>query len=114
MLGLVRIIGVEPRLSDYHGLPNLRNPISSSIILPLNLPPELRWDSWIALGLHGDSGLCYIVLVSDLLLGNGRKHWRGDVMELLGLPTIAQVCTMLTHEPCGVAPLSGHRCILNR
>ena len=54
-----------------------------------------------------------IVLVSDLRLGNGRKHWRGDVMELLGLPTNAQVCTMLTHEPCGVPPLSGHRCILN-
>ena len=61
------------------------------------------------MGLQGDSGLCYIVLVSDLRLGNGRKHWRGDVMELLGLPTNTQVCTMLTHEPCGVPPLSGHR-----
>ena len=27
-------------------------------------------------------------------------------MELLGLPTNAQVCTMLTHESCGVPPLS--------
>ena len=35
-----------------------RNPFSSSIILPLNLPLELQWDSWIALGLHGDYGLC--------------------------------------------------------
>ena len=41
------------------GLPwNLRNPISSSIILPLFLPLELCWDSMIALGLRWDSGLC--------------------------------------------------------
>ena len=38
------LAGVAPRLSDYHGLPNLRTPISSSIILPLFLPLELRWD----------------------------------------------------------------------
>ena len=42
-----------------------------------------------------------------LRLGKGRKRWRGDVMELLGLPTNAQVCTMLTQESCGVPPLSG-------
>ena len=42
-----------------------------------------------------------------LRFGKERKHWRGDVMELLGLPTNAQVCTMLTHESCGVPPLSG-------
>ena len=36
------LAGVAPRLSDYHGLPNLRTPISSSIILPLFLPPELQ------------------------------------------------------------------------
>ena len=39
---LVRIIRIAPRLSDYHGLSKLRNPISSSIIPPLFLPPELR------------------------------------------------------------------------
>ena len=48
MLGLclsasiVRIIRVAPRLYGCHGLSKLSDPISSSIIPPLFLPPELQ------------------------------------------------------------------------
>ena len=41
-LGLGRVKGVAQRLSVCRGLPDLRNPISSSIISLLFLPPELR------------------------------------------------------------------------
>ena len=61
MLGLDRIIGVAPRLSDYHGLPNLRDPISSSYY-PSAISSawfvvgfqELRWDCCgiIAMGFY--------------------------------------------------------------
>ena len=46
-------------MSVCRGLPDLRNPISSSIISLLFLPLELQWDSVIALGLQGDWGLCW-------------------------------------------------------
>ena len=57
--------------------------------------------------------MCGDCISFQLWSGKGRKHWQGDVLELLGLPTNAQVCTMLTCEPGGVPSLSGLRCILN-
>ena len=53
--GVIALLG-----SDNHGLSTHSNPISSSIISLLFLPPGLRQDFTIALGMGGDLGLCQV------------------------------------------------------
>ena len=48
----VRVLPLRDDFRKIVGFPKLCNPISSSIILTLNLPPQLRWDCMRVYGLH--------------------------------------------------------------
>ena len=43
------------------GMPKLCYPVSSSTILPLNLPPQLRWDWMEVYGLQKDFGIACLI-----------------------------------------------------
>ena len=73
------------------GMPKLCYPVSSSIILPLNLPPQLRWDWMEVYGLQKDFGIACLICC-------GLICW--PMSRVVNHPWVARV-------------LSGLRCILN-
>ena len=60
------------------GMPKLCYPVSSSIILPLNLPPQLRWDWMEVYGLQKDFGIACLICCGLICWPMSRvvyHHW---------------------------------------